>query len=357
MTSDNKQTNTIKRWLGITTPFVLTAIFLFLALLNVDIPKTMELVSASSFEWMLVFVFTFLLSHFIRAVRWKVMLSSVKQDTSLQNLFGAVMIGYGVNCVIPRLGEVYRAFFLGKWENLSRTSMLGTVIVERIFDLLSLAFSVFVSILIYDGNLLNEIEWLSSALVIVSILIFIMIVILLGLFFFREKFSRIIFRLIGNISPKTAGKLNYFYDMLIEGFSTIKNSKTLVLTLFFSFLIMALYGLNSYVGLLMLRMDEIQPVNMGMGWILMTIAAFGIVLPTPGGTGSYHIITKLTLVNLFGFTVNISMAFAFLTHIIAYILFVISTLIVLFFSNIRLKREGKEVVNFISVFKNNSTAI
>ena len=115
MTSDNGKEHNVKRALGIITPFFLTVVFLLLAFRNVEISKTIQLISEASLKWMLAFIFMFFLSHFIRAIRWKVMLHSVKIDLSLRNLFGAVMIGYGVNCAVPRLGEVYRAFFLGKW--------------------------------------------------------------------------------------------------------------------------------------------------------------------------------------------------------------------------------------------------
>jgi hypothetical protein len=59
------------------------------------------------------------------------MIKPVKPDASTLNLFGALMIGYGINCVIPRLGELYRGLFLGNGKNISRTTMFGTVIVER----------------------------------------------------------------------------------------------------------------------------------------------------------------------------------------------------------------------------------
>jgi len=49
------------------------------------------------------------------------MLNSVKKDVSIKNLFGALMVGYGVNCVLPRVGEISRAILIGKWEGLSRT--------------------------------------------------------------------------------------------------------------------------------------------------------------------------------------------------------------------------------------------
>ncbi len=73
-------------------------------------------------------------------------------------------------------------------------------------------------------------------------------------------------------------------------------------------------------------------ITFAMGWVLMSIAGIGVVIPTPGGTGSYHTLAKSTLM-LFGFGEIISLSYAFLTHIISYILFVGSGLIFFFVLN------------------------
>ena len=65
----------------------------------------------------------------------------------------------------------------------------------------------------------------------------------------------------------------------------------------------------------------------------MSISAIGVVIPTPGGTGSYHALAKSTLVLLFGFSEIISLAYAFLTHIITYFFYIFSALIIFFVLN------------------------
>ena len=76
--------------------------------------------------------------------------------------------------------------------------------------------------------------------------------------------------------------------------------------------------------------QELKPVTFEMGWVLMSIAAIGVIIPTPGATGSYHTLAKSTLVLLFGFGETVSAAYAFLTHIISYILFIFTALFVYF---------------------------
>jgi len=76
--------------------------------------------------------------------------------------------------------------------------------------------------------------------------------------------------------------------------------------------------------------QELKPVTYEMGWVLMSIAAIGVIIPTPGATGSYHTLAKSTLVLLFGFGETVSAAYAFLTHIISYFLFIFTALFVYF---------------------------
>ena len=98
------------------------AALLYFAFKDVDIKTTINWLSKTSIPYLILFIISSFLSHYIRAVRWKYIISSIKPDVSVMHLFGATMIGYGVNSLVPRLGEVYRALFLGKWEGISRTS-------------------------------------------------------------------------------------------------------------------------------------------------------------------------------------------------------------------------------------------
>lgn len=280
------------------------------------------------------------------------MASSVKKDISVLNSFGATMIGYGVNCVVPRLGEIYRGLFLARWEGISRTSMLGTIVVERIIDLLSLGVAILISVMIYSGDLYKDVDWLKSALTLGMIAIFSLIILIYFIVRFKAKFYNAIVKFIGKFSTSLGEKSADVFHTLTEGFASLRTWKSYVLTFVLTVLIMLAYGFNSYIGFYLLRMEEIQTVTFGMAWILMTISAFGIIIPTPGGTGSYHAINILVLTTLFGFGQEISAAYAILTHIISYVLFILSTVFFTYFINKRQVKKGGKKEDFLSVFKN-----
>lgn len=332
MTSDKiKNSSVLKAFFSYGISLALAGMFLYIAFYGVNFSELMDVVSNASVLWMILFTITVFLGHMIRALRWKVILNSVKSNTSFKNLFGALMVGYGVNCITPKLGEITRAVLLGKWENLSRSSMFGTVIVERVIDIISLGLAVLVSVFIWRKNLYESFPWLETTLYIAG---FMMLTVILTIYLtikYKDRFYGFIIRLFGKISEKLAQKLAYIFEMLTEGFSSLKGTRNYIHTVLLTVVILLVYALSSYFGFFMF--EELKPVTYEMGWVLMSIAAIGVIIPTPGATGSYHTLAKSTLVLLFGFGETVSAAYAFLTHIISYFLFIFTALIVYFVLN------------------------
>lgn len=348
MTSDSiKKIPALRGIINLLFSIILAAIFLYLAFADVNLGEVLELVSRASIFWIMIFILFTLIGHYVRALRWKYILHSVKPDVKLWNLFAALMIGYGVNCVTPKLGEVTRAIMIGKYENLSRSSMFGTVIVERVIDIVTLGVSVIISALIWSENLYDAFPWLKASLYISAILlVFVLIMIYLSVKF-KERFYGHLIKLVGKVSTKMEGRLGYIFEMLIQGFTALKGTKNYLLTIITTVIMILIYALTSYFGFFMLHMQSLSNITFTMGWIVMSISSIGVVIPTPGSTGSYHALAKNTLVLLFGFGETISAAYAFLTHIISYILFIVVALIMYFALN-------KQHVSLLKIFKTNS---
>ncbi|OGU70334.1 MAG: hypothetical protein A2V93_11560 [Ignavibacteria bacterium RBG_16_34_14] len=328
-----KKKSRLKGVLNYTLSLLLTALFLYIAFKGVDINEVFRIVSDSSIIWMIIFIIVQMFAHYIRSLRWKIILHSVKPEASIKYLFGALMVGYGVNCVVPRLGEVTRAVLIGKWENLSRSSMFGTIILERVIDVIFLGFAVIIAILIYSESLLLNFPWLQSTLYFTIIFISLIIFLFYMAIRHREKFNNFVVRFFSRFSEKLAHKIADMIQMLGEGFSSLKGGKNYLISFLLSALLIILYAFGSYVGFFIVGLQNIKEVNYQMGWIVMSISAIGIVIPTPGGTGSYHTLAKSTLVLLFGFGEAISLAYAFITHIISYFFAIFFSLIIFFVLN------------------------
>jgi len=343
--SDKRKKHIVKKALNYALSFVLSGVFLYVAFHNVDFNEVLRKVSSASIFWILIFLAVWFLSHFFRALRWKVILNSVKPNTSIKNLFGALMVGYAVNDVVPRAGEITRAILVGRWEGLSRSSMFGAVIVERIIDLIFMGVAIMISLFIWNDDLKTNFPWLASTLYLIMIGMGGAILFLYLTIKFKERFYGIIIKLLSKISHKLAHKIANIFGMLTEGFGSLKGVKNYLITFALSILIIVLYATTAYIGFFTVGMQNIKPVTFEMGWVLMSISAVGIVIPTPGGTGSYHTLAKSALVLLFGFDEVISLSYAFLTHLINYFSFIIVGII----SFLILNKQHENLLKLVDV--------
>jgi hypothetical protein len=194
-----------------------------------------------------------------------------------------------------------------------------------------------------SADIFRNFPWLRLTLYISFVVLTVGVVFLYLTIKLKEKFYNIIIRMLSRFSPRLASKSAYIFEMLTEGFASLKGTKNFIYTFLLSIAIMFLYALNSYIGFFTIGMEHIKPVTFEMGWILMAISSIGVAIPTPGGTGSYHILATSTLVLLFGFSQEISLAYAFLTHIINYILFILISIVMFLVLNKHHLKLGKIV--------------
>ena len=105
-------------------------------------------------------LFIVMLSHFIRAVRWKMLITPLHHNPSVLNVFFSVLIGFFFNLIFPRLGEVMKCTLLGKHENIPVDKLLGTMFAERLIDVICLVIVISLTIITqFDvvGNYAHEI--------------------------------------------------------------------------------------------------------------------------------------------------------------------------------------------------------
>ncbi len=122
------------RFLG----FGLTIVFLVLAFQRVDLSGFVDELKSVNYVWLLPSAVCTLVGYMLRTVRWQVILSGAAR-APLRTLFPVLMMGFATNNVLPgRLGEFWRAYLLGRKRNVRKTFALASVVVERVFDGLTL---------------------------------------------------------------------------------------------------------------------------------------------------------------------------------------------------------------------------
>lgn len=245
---------------------------------------------------------TVMISHILRAYRWQMLIAPTGYTISLVSSFLSLMTGYLVNLAVPRGGEISRCYNLLKLEKTPVEISFGTVVVERIVDLISLvlliAMSFFVewnklkvfiiSLGLFEGGGRNIPWWLWAVLGLLTV-----VMILIYNFKRNEKVKKII-----------AG----FKQGLLAVFALKNKSLFIVLSL----LIWGLYFMMSYF--VIVAFPETEQLGFRAVLTLFAIGSIAMAAPLPGGAGSYHTLVPLGLVMLYNMPKPDAIAFVFIFH-------------------------------------------
>jgi uncharacterized protein (TIRG00374 family) len=251
--------------------------------------------------WLLVPVLIIgFLSHYFRALRWKLLLEPLKLKPTTPNITFAVMIGYLVNLLVPRMGEVARCSILAKYEHEPVDKIIGTIVAERTFDVVCLiAVSLLAFVLQMDvvGDFSQEIMTKFSIKG-SSIFIGIMLIVLffVGLYWVYKKNKHT--------------KIGKFISGMGYGVMSIRWMHKKWHFLGYTFLIWFCYLSLIYIGF------KSMDATMGLGWLVaLSVLVFGSVgiIATPGGIGAYPIIVQKLLVTVYGVNKNFALAFGWVS--------------------------------------------
>jgi len=253
--------------------------------------------------WIVFPVFIILgLSHFLRALRWRLIMEPLGYQPSIANTYFAVLIGYLANLAIPRLGEVLKCTLLAKYEKVPAEKIVGTIVAERAFDVLSLGI-VFLLALGLQFNVIeagwNQLKNQTATPLINSnegnwkIYVYIGIgILLLALFFILRK--RI---------PTIVASIKQILSGIWEGVMSATKLKQQKLFFVYSIGIWFLYLLATYVGLYATAGTE---SSFATAISCLAYASIGMIL-TPGGIGAYaYFMAKVLELNGVDYTLGLA---------------------------------------------------
>ena len=233
-----------------------------------------------------------ILSHISRAMRWKLLMESLGYKPSLKNVFSVVMVGYLANAAVPRLGEVLKCTFLARYEKLQVDKLFGTILVERIFDLICYVVFIGITILIQinlvGGYLKNKFISLSASRgfpiwgkLLILIFFFVALFYLVKYLFKKYPGNRLIF------------KINNFLRGIIQGFKTIRNLQHRKLFLAHTIFIWSMYLLQIYVGFS--AMESTEHLGIRPAFTLLSVATLAMII-TPNGIGTFPLFVTEALI-------------------------------------------------------------
>jgi uncharacterized protein (TIRG00374 family) len=290
-------------------------ILLWLAFRSVDFKKLVEGLKKANYYWLLLSLFFSSLAYLSRTRRWQLLIHPLGYKPSFWHTFHALMVGYMANLALPRIGEITRCVALGRKEKLPTDQLLGTVIIERTIDLLSVL--VFLVILILtSGALINEflfthffvplkekVQALFGFTWIIWVIAALCFIIPLALLIRYRKNLR---------------KISFFakvFDLIkgvFNGLKTITKLERRWEFIFHTIFIWLNYALMTWV--VVFAIESTSDITFWESFFILVVGGLAMSLPVQGGIGAFHYFVSRGLAVVHGVNLEDGLVYALLSH-------------------------------------------
>lgn len=276
---------------------------------DIQLTNLLDQIRSSNWFWILLSLTISLLGYWLRGWRWALLINSEggKKVTS-NRAYHAVMVGYLVNLLVPRAGEVARCGVLSRTNGISIGHLFGTVILERSIDLLFLVFTIILAFLIENQLFLSlaselmDLETLGGKLL-SNLPIFIggAVVFIIFIYLLLKKFQ----------NHGVVKKIQNFGRQLLTGLKTISTLSNPIGFWTSSILIWIIYFLTMY--LVSMGVQSTANLTPGEVLLVMVMGTIGMVAPVQGGIGTFHALVAYILMQ-FGVSESDGKIFAAIIH-------------------------------------------
>ncbi len=312
----------------------LTGILLFIAFRGTDFAALWSIIQNVNVWWILTACPLLLISHYIRAWRWQLLLVPIKNRVGRDNAFSSLLMGYLANNLIPRSGEIVRPYALGRFENISKASTFGSVFLERMIDLVSLLFGLGLLFVLFQRTLIHHFPWW-GALSVIAIIVTVLFIIAISLLLYKREFMfRIAKIFLFPFSERIKQRSEEVFHSFVDGMMIIRQRSNMMSIVVLTVVMWLVYVLTAYLPLFAFNLGD-APINIMTGFVLTIVTSLSVLVPTPGATGSYHTFTVEMLTRLYGVQREVALGYATLTHAVGYFSVIFVGLFYMFRSNIR----------------------
>ncbi len=294
---------------------VLALVLLWLSFRGINLRQLWDVMRKAHYLWLLPAMIFSVLSFLIRARRWNLLIEPLGYKPGLAHAFHAVVTGYFANMLFPRLGEVSKCAALGKKENIPFDKLVGTILVERTIDVLTVLLILGLTLLVggtETGSFLSENVFMpaeeklsssfGSATVITVIVLFLAVTAVVMFFMLRKRLS----------AHPVFGRVYSFSDGLVSGLKSIGKLKRRWEFVLMTILLWIAYFFMSYFPLLCL--DSTAGLGVGATMFILVVGSFGMAAPVQSGLGAYHWIISRGLLVAYAIPLEEGLAYATLEH-------------------------------------------
>ena len=259
----------------------------------------------ADYWWVIICVLCSLLSHLLRALRWQLLFKPIGYHPGLSNTFGSVIIAYMGNLAFPRAGEVMRCATLRTSENIPVEKSLGTVVTERIIDLIAFGLIVVIGMLVMFGQakdwLYNTLSEKFDSLPNMAMIIGTLVALAVMAFVFYKCFWKKLLH-IGIFA-----KINDLVTGMVDGVKSVfhMGKRNTLLFLLYSAAIYLLYILG---GLIIFHaFEETSWLGMRAAFVVYLFGSVGMTF-SQGGIGVYPALVMMGLTDIYGISMEVGTA-------------------------------------------------
>jgi glycosyltransferase 2 family protein len=290
-------------------------LLLWLAFRKVDFNRVGENLKQANYYWIVLSLIFSLLAFILRARRWQLLIHPLGFHPTFWHTFHALMIGYMANIALPRIGEVTRCVVLGKKEKIAVDKLIGTVIIERTIDFLSILIFL-ILIIITSESLINKflkesifMPLREKVLSVVNIpwelwalLVLIAVAAMYLMIRYRKSLRK--FRFFAKIFDVVKG--------VITGLKTITNLNRKWEFIFLTIGIWLSYAIMTWVVVFCLK--NTSNITFWDSLIILVVGGLAMSVPVQAGFGAFHWAVAQVLIVMHGINREDGFSFAILSH-------------------------------------------
>jgi len=278
--------------------------------------------------------------------RWKLLTEHDQIRCSRRVLFAGVMNGYAVNYAVPRLGEITRCYYVAKKEDKPVAVIIGTVVLERIIDVvvLLLLMAVVVIFIFTDTNTLANLLGFTSQEALTQLYVRLALLALSGLMLLF-----LVWYLLGKVAMHKES-VALFRNRLItasshfkDGLFSIRTIKNPILFLMLTVGLWMTYVLMAWVPFSMITGSGMEQLGLLDALVITVISAIGVTIPSPGGIGTYHLFVQKSLNILYGIPEAAGFTYALISHGLVLVIVLVVTPIALYIVKRRRDTANRQV--------------
>ncbi len=291
---------------------LLAAVLLYFAFKGVHWGDFVAGIRNCDFRWIVLSMVASIVAFIARGLRWRLVMLPLNPSITRREAYDGVTVAYLTNFALPRAGELARCGVISATGKASFESVLGTVVLERTWDMLSYVVILILILLAGDSAFMGFINesvlhpfmarFQFNLLWMVAVMIVAGLATCWVIWRNREKLKK----------HKLAGKIFHVLDGLFNGLKAGLKMKNKWLFFFYTLLLWFCYWLMSYFTIL--AFPQISFLNWADALFLMVVGGLGWIVPVQGGIGAYHFILSLAMASIYSIPQTQGVVFATISH-------------------------------------------